>query len=64
MIHEEDRQQREEEEKETAEEAARIERQAKDWAAWEAAMEAERSGDPKWFEKLPDGIASRGLKAT
>jgi hypothetical protein len=61
-IEEEHRRQREEEEKGAAEEAARVERNAKDWAAWEAAMEAERSGDPNWFEKLPDGIASRGLK--
>jgi hypothetical protein len=42
------------------EEAVRVECQAKIEAVWEA----ERNGDPDWFEKLlaADGIDLRGLK--
>ncbi len=39
-IEEEDRRRQEREEKEAAEEAVRDEAKRKDWAAWEAAMEA------------------------
>jgi hypothetical protein len=46
---------RQRDERDAAEQAVRAERQAKADAAWEA----ERNGDPDWFEKLTDGLKPR-----